>query len=450
MVEKAYNSIKVLAIVLFVLFCSTTAQALSIISDEETEVFLHRTIRPIFTAAKTSFSPNRIFVVNDNTLNAFVADGNNMFVNTGTIIGADSQNEIAGVLAHETGHIEGGHIFRHKMTAQQVQTATLVSMIAGGLAGLAAGRPDVGMAAIWGSQSTAMNSMLAYQVSEERSADEAAVKLLAKVDQSPAGMLNFMKKIQKNNRLQGLQEFSYYRTHPVTTERIAFLSKAADESKSPSKGKNEDDFLRVKAKLFAFIEEPAATFIKYPLTNTTIPAQYAHAIAYFKQMKMQQAMSKIDALIEEEPHNPYFRELKAQMLFETGKVADSVVAYRQVLKMQPRSSLFKMNLAQAMLENHPTPVEQKEIINLCNQILINSPDSYAWVLLARAHGLREDAANYNYASAEYSLRVGDFALAKRQAESALKNNPNSSLKLKLEDLLLRIKDLEKENRPRRN
>ena len=421
------------------------AQAMSLISDEETEIFLHRTLQPVFKAAGTDFNPRRIYIVNDKSLNAFVTDGNNMFVTVGTLMAADSQNEISGVLAHETGHIEGGHLLRHKIQSREVQRMTLASMLLGSAAGIAAGRADVSIAAILGSQSSAMNSMLTYQVSEERSADEAAVKLLKKINQSPDGMLRFMKKIQKRNTLQGIEETSYFRTHPVTSERIAFMEKAAKESQAPKTGAQEKDFERIRAKLYAYIEDPKATLQKYPETNGTIPARYARAIAYFKKMDMPKALGLINGLIADEPQNPYFYELKGQMLLETGQIAQAADIYRQALKLRPGSSLFKLNLAQAMLENSPSAAEQKQIVDLLNQVLVYNPDSYAWILLSRAYGMQQNAAGYNYAAAEYSLLTRDIRLAKQQAEQALKSSPSPALRLKLEDLLLRIKDMEKQN-----
>ena len=446
MVEKTYQRIKICITALLFLLTAMPAHALSLISDEETEVFLHQTLMPIFKAADTTFNPRRVYIVNDNALNAFVADGNNMFVTTGTLMAADSQNEISGILAHETGHIQGGHILRHKIQAREIQRAGLISMIIGGAAGIAAGRPDVSIAAILGSQGAAMGSMLAYQVSEERSADEAAVRLLKKINQSPAGMLNFMKKIKKQNAVQGIVESSYYRTHPITDERIKLLEKAVSESNAPRKGPQEKEFQRIKAKLYAFIEEPKNTLIKYPESDNSIPARYARTIAFFKKSDMSKALSMVDALIADEPNNPYFRELKGQMLFETGKIAAAVEVYRNALKLRPNSALFKLNLAQAMLENSPNRAEQQQIVDLLNQVLIYNPDSSAWVLLARAYGLQENVAGYNYAAAEASFYSGDLKLSKKQAEQALKSNPQSTMRLKLDDLLLRIKEEEK-NRP---
>ncbi len=448
--EKANQRLRYFFLALIcTIFTSTSAQAISLISDEETEVFLHQTVAPIFKASQTSFNPRKIYIVNDKSLNAFVTDGNNMFVTVGTLIAADTQNEISGILAHETGHIQGGHILRHKLKAQEIQRVALASMLLGGAAGLAAGRADISIAAILGSQGTALNSLLTYQVSEERSADEAAVKLLKKINQSPAGMLNFMKKIQKQNTIQGIEETSYFRTHPITSERIAFLEKATNDSLAPRYGQQEKAFSRIKAKIYAYIEEPKQTFIKYPSTDNSIEARYARSIAYFKDMKMDSALSLVDSLIKDEPDNPYFYELRGQMLLETGKIKPAIENYKQALKIEPRSSLFKLNLAQAMLENSPSPPEQRQIIDMLNQVLIYNPQSYAWLLLARAYGLQQNAAGYNYAAAEFSLLDQDIELAKKQAQQALKSNPTSALRIKLEDLMLRIKDQEKENNFRR-
>ncbi len=421
--------------------------ALSLISDEETEVFLHQTLRPIFQAANITFYPSQIFIVNDKSLNAFVADGNRMFVNIGTIVTADSQNELTGVLAHETGHIQGGHILRHKIQAQEIQSISLASMLVGGLAGIAAGRADISIAAILGSQSSALNSLLSYQISEERSADEAAINLLKKINQSPMGMLRFLEKIKQNNKTQGIAERDYFRTHPLTDERISFVAKAANESNAPLLGQNEKEFQRIKAKLFAFTEDPKQTFLKYPLSDNSIPARYAHAIAWFKQPDIDKATEAINSLIDEEPNNPYFYELKGQMMLETGNIKDAVKAYKQALSLQPNSSLFKLNLAQAMLENNPNIDELNNIVQMLLQVLVYNPDnSYGWLLLARTYGLQNNLAGSAYASAEFNLLTGDIVTARRQAQRAIDNKPSTTLRLKIDDLMLRIKQIEKKQK----
>ncbi len=282
-----------------------SAASISLISDEETEQFLARQLRPVFKAADIPFNRNNIYIVNDDSLNAFVGDGNNMFVHTGTLMKANDENEIAGVLAHETGHIMGGHILRQKIKLQNMQQISLASMLAAGAAAAATGRADAAIAIMMGTQSSMLNAMLAYQVEEERSADESAVKLLQKTEQSPAGMRNFMKKIDRQNRLNGIAENPYFRTHPVTAERISFLNNAARQSPFPAPAQPSNEFLRIKAKLSAFMEEPRKVLQKYPPSDKSTPARYAQAIVFFRMLKLNQSLKILNELIAEEPGAEY-------------------------------------------------------------------------------------------------------------------------------------------------
>lgn len=420
-----------------------SAASISLISDEETEQFLARQLRPVFKAADIPFNRNNIYIVNDDSLNAFVGDGNNMFVHTGTLMKANDENEIAGVLAHETGHIMGGHILRQKIKLQNMQQISLASMLAAGAAAAATGRADAAIAIMMGTQSSMLNAMLAYQVEEERSADESAVKLLQKTEQSPAGMRNFMKKIDRQNRLNGIAENPYFRTHPVTAERISFLNNAVRQSPFPAPAQPSNEFLRIKAKLSAFMEEPRKVLQKYPPSDKSTPARYAQAIVFFRMLKLNQSLKILNELIAEEPENPYFHELKGQIFMETGKIKPARTEYQKALSLLPNSALFQINPAQAVLEDNPNRNELEHTAEILNKSLLQRPDTYGWLLLSRAYGGLNDAANSNYAAAEYSLRIGAAETARRQANTALTANPSPQLRLKIDDLLNRIGEEDK-------
>lgn len=420
-----------------------SAASISLISDEETEQFLARQLRPVFKAADIPFNRNNIYIVNDDSLNAFVGDGNNMFVHTGTLMKANDENEIAGVLAHETGHIMGGHILRQKIKLQNMQQISLASMLAAGAAAAATGRADAAIAIMMGTQSSMLNAMLAYQVEEERSADESAVKLLQKTEQSPAGMRNFMKKIDRQNRLNGIAENPYFRTHPVTAERISFLNNAVRQSPFPAPAQPSNEFLRIKAKLSAFMEEPRKVLQKYPPSDKSTPARYAQAIVFFRMLKLNQSLKILNELIAEEPENPYFHELKGQIFMETGKIKPARTEYQKALSLLPNSALFQINLAQAVLEDNPNRNELEHTAEILNKSLLQRPDTYGWLLLSRAYGGLNDTANSNYAAAEYSLRIGAAETARRQANTALTANPSPQLRLKIDDLLNRIGEEDK-------
>lgn len=423
----------------FLAFAIKPAQAMIIISDEETEHFLEKTSKPFFQAAHIPFNRNKVFIVQDNSLNAFVGDGNNLFVHTGTIISSDNRNELEGVIAHEVGHIQGGHILRGKIAAQTLQQIGLASTILAGATAVLSGRGDMAMAVALGGQTSTLNQFANYRTGEERSADEAAVKLLAASNKSPAGMLEFMKKINQRNALNGIEELPYFRTHPVTRERITFLENATQQSSASKENPQDEEFVRVKAKLTGFLDTPAHTLKKYPYKDKTTAARYARTIAHFKQSKLQQALKDIDELISEEPKNPYFRELKGQIYLENGKVREAKQEYQKALDLLPNSELFKINWAQAAIEASPTRADLQKIVNLLNQANVKRPSSFAYMMLARAYEGLGNKAYADYAAAEYSLGIGATEIAKRQALNAKKAAVgNSKLTLKLDDLLSRI------------
>ncbi len=422
-------------------YSSAQAQAISLISDEESEIFLQKITQPLFKAAGIPYNRNKVFIVNDNSLNAFVSDGNSLFIHTGTLTSASSPEEISGVIAHETGHIMGGHIIRQKLKNESLQQASLVSMLLAGTTAAVTGRGDVAMAIALGGQSSTLSNYMQYRTEQERSADESAVKLLNATKQSPQGMLKFMKRISQRNDLSGIEETPYFRTHPVTRERINFMEKATAQSDYQPGRKNLDEFLRIKAKLLAFLETPEQTFRRYPLSNSSVPARYAQAIAYFKQFDINNALKKINGLIKEESDNPFFHELKGQIYLETGKIKPAKQEYQTALAKLPGSPLLQLSLAQAILEDAPTPDDLKKAVSLLNQANIKQPTPMGWLLLSRAFEASGNTAYSSYAAAEYSLSIGMPDVAQRQADNAQKYLKNDKkLKLKIDDLQNRLKE----------
>lgn len=444
MVEQVIRIIKsiVFILLLFVgLYIKpANAEGLTLISDAETQNYLAQVVKPLFNAAGVRFSPNNIYIVNDNSLNAFVSDGNYLFVHTGTIIQAENTNELAGILAHETGHILGGHIVRLKLKMEKMQYVMLGSVLAAGAAAISTGRGDAAMAVILGSQSSALNSMLHYQVQEERSADESAVKLLDKTKQSTQGLLSFMKKIKKQNALSGIEENSYFRTHPLTSERISHFEDVSKSNHYSAKTPYDNEFLLVKAKLTAFLSDKNKVMRLYPPSNNSAPSRYARSIVAFKQGKIPQALSLIDGLIAEQPNNPYFYELKGQFLFESGKVKDSVNAYQKALDLLPNNYLLQISLAHALLESGESSQNVQKATALLQKSLISNESSFAWQLLAQAYDRGGKKAAAYYATAEFNYMMGNPETALKQLEFAGKNSPDKSLQLKISDLKQKIKD----------
>lgn len=417
---------------------SAAAGSVTLITDAETQNFLNSILAPLYKAAGIPFKSD-VHMVRDNSLNAFVSEGNYMFVNTGTLIEADNVNELSGILAHETGHIMGGHIVRQQLKMEKMKYVMLGSMIAAGATAVSTGRGDAAMAIMLGSQSSAINSMLHYQMGEERSADESAIKLLSQTKQSTIGLQNFMSKIKKKNALSGVTESTYFRTHPLTTERINHFIEAGKSNNYPSAHRLDGEFQMIKAKLVAFLLDKQKVMRMYPASDSSAPARYAHSILAFRQNNLPEAQRLIDGLIAEQPNNPYFHELKGQFMFESGQVKQSVKEYETALKLLPNNPLLQTSLAQAMLENNPDKTQLQRIINLLQQAQLKTPTASGWMMLSRAYDMNGQRARSLYAAAEFSYEMDNLDVAQKQLDNARKAGADKSLELKISDLEQRIK-----------
>lgn len=418
---------------------SLPAQAISLITDEETESWLYDLLTPIFGAAELPLNRDYVHIVKDDNLNAFVGDKNHMFVHTGTLLKASNSNEIEGVLAHETGHILGGHILRLKIKMQDLQTASLASLIAAAGAAAVSGRGDAAIAVVLGTQSSAINAMSAYQVSEERAADETAVILLDKNKKSVEGLKNFMKKIQNANRLEGIEEVPYFRTHPVTTERVSFFDDKLSRETSTITSVDLDKRLkRIQAKLFAYLEPLPAVLKKYPLSYNSVEGKIAHAVYYMRKRNLNLALKNANELIDKEPNNPYFWEIKAQALFESGKTMEAEHAYKKTLELKPNSDLFKLSYAEVVLANNPSAAKIRELIPLIEQANKNGVYPSAYLYLGRIYNQLNESGVADYFAAEYNNAIGETGIARKQLTKALKQPLRSDIKLRALDLQVKL------------
>ena len=293
------------------------------------------------------------------------------------------------------------------------------------------------------SAAVAVGGLLAANKLLGSPADEAALFILSKLKKSPEGLLEFMKKIQHQNMLSGIEESSYFRTHPITAERVAFLSDAAKKTPFVPNDALSKRFDMIKAKLVAFLYPPETVRKLYPLNASSQAALYAHAILNLREFKINEALHDVNTLIEQNPDNPFFWELKGQIYFESGQVHNARIAYQKAYNLLPNASAFQLNLAQAMLEDSPSPKEINTIISLLNKSLIKSKNAYAWLMLAQAYGMQDNMAYANYASAEFSLFLGEIDTAEKQVREAQKQNPPATLEKKLNDIDQRIKQLQK-------
>jgi len=419
------------------LIISTSADAAGLIRDAETEALIRIYAKPIFNAAGLGSQGINIHIVNDRSFNAFVVDGHNMFMHAGTLMDAKTPNQVIGVIAHESGHITGGHLARlrtqiskAKSAALMLQLLGLAAMAAGALAG-SPGIGQAGMGVAYGGQDAAMRSLLAYRQDEESSADQAAVTFLNATKQSGRGMLETLEFMA--SKLVGIQGINpYLQSHPMPQQRIVQLR--ALVTSSPYYGNTDTPELQfrhdlMKAKLFGFLDEPQNVFNRYPQTDQSLPALYARAIATYRQSGVKAAMPQLDALIAAKPDWPYFYEIKGQFLFESGSPAAAVPPLREAVRLGPDEPLIRVMLGQALLGTTDKKLVDEAITNLRTALAREDSSAMGYRQLAAAYARKAEAvqavgakkqymAQAELASAEAYFYEGQLKLAKQQAKRA--------------------------------
>jgi predicted Zn-dependent protease len=396
------------------------ARKLSFVRDAEIESTIRIYATPLFQAANLEPSAINIYLIKDRTLNAFVAGGQKLFLNTGLLIRTQNAGQVIGVIAHETGHIAGGHLSRTHEAMKKSSAATILAMVLGGVA-VIGGRGDVGTAIIAGGQQMGVRSLLQYSRTQESAADAAAMRFLDATQQSAQGLLDFFDILGEQELLSMTRQDPYYRSHPLTRERRAavenFITHSPNTNRPELPGFDERHS-RMKAKLKAFVNPISRTLREYKEDDPSIEARYARAIAYFKRPDLERAIPLVDGLIAERPNDPYFNELKGQMLFENGRVRDALPYYEKAVLLAPDSALLQRSLGQVQLEVGDPALLENAVSNLLGAKFRDNIDPFTWQLLGTAYGKMGKRAESSLALGEAALLTNRLADAKFHAERA--------------------------------
>lgn len=396
------------------------AKKLSFIRDAEIEHILRTYSTPIFQAAGLEPSDVNIYIVNDNSINAFVAGGQKLFINTGLLMKTKTPGQIIAVVAHETGHISGGHLSGIRDAMKNSSAASILATVLGGLASIG-GYGEVGTAITAGGKGMSTRKYLQYSRTQEGSADAAAMRFLEQTGQSAMGMLSFFKVIGDQELLSVERQDPYYRSHPLTSQRMsavsAFIkfSKYTDKPDPPSFVRSH---ARMKAKLKAFTDKPSSTLRVYKEGDSSVEARYARAIAYYRIPDLKKALPLIDGLIDEYPTDPYFQELKGQVLFENGNVNGSIIHYEKAVMLTKSSHLLNRALGRVLIETDNPALLPQAIKNLNIAVEADKSDSFAWRLLGTAYGKSGKLGRSSLALAEEALLNRKLADARFHGERA--------------------------------
>ncbi|MEO1475921.1 MAG: M48 family metalloprotease [Pseudomonadota bacterium] len=391
--------------------------------DAEIESILREYTDPILEAAGLVPEDVAIYVVNDPSLNAFVAGGQNIFIHSGLIIRTANPGQLKGVIAHETGHIAGAHGARR---AQDIAKAARPGYISIGLGiiAIAAGAPEAGAALIANAQQLTYLNFVTHTRAQESSADQAAVTYLERIGESPAGLVEFFEEFRYQQVLSQARRFEYFLTHPLASDRIQSLRQRAEETglmDVPPSERSVHQLEMMHAKLIGYLEHPNKVYQRYPLTDTSLPARYARAHLAMRTLDFDVALDEATYLLDMEPENPYFHELEGFILFEKGDVEGSIEPYTKAVEMSGGHPLLQVSLARSLItRGDPGDVEAGEAA-LRQSIIAEPENAFAWAELARAlekQGLRGEA---ELATAERSFHVGDYVGAQVFSGRAIRN-----------------------------
>jgi predicted Zn-dependent protease len=417
---------------------SAPAAAQAVLRDAETEALFHDLATPLVIAAGLDPKNVDIVLVNDSEVNSFVAGGQAVYINSGLINAADSANEVQGVIAHELGHIVGGHAIDDRGSASATKISILSLLL--GAAAAAAGGGEAAMGVMMAGQQAAMGKYLAYTRGQEETADAAGAKFLSSAGITGRGSIEFFHKLMNMENRYGYTrnaDDSFYSTHPLTDDRITFLQDTYE--KDPAWNRKPDPaldarFQRVKAKLFGYLAEPADTLQTYPEYMTGEPARYARAYAWHKQGFLEKSMAECDSLLAQAPNDPYFLELKGQILLEAGKPADALAPLRRATELTNNQPLIATTFGHALIaaddvanndlarredgESRPGPhfAEARRVLRAA--VSRDRENPFAWYVLGEVYQEEGDLPRARLAGAEQEALNNNMAAAGRNAEAA--------------------------------
>ncbi|MPY70628.1 MAG: M48 family metalloprotease [Alphaproteobacteria bacterium] len=397
------------------------AHAQGLVRDTEIENTIRAYAAPLLSVAGLEHEAFNVHLVRSDELNAFVARGQRLFLTTGLLRRSENAEQVIGVIAHEVGHIAGGHLARLQGALEDASTAALIAQLIGVAVGVVAQQGAAGMAIGGGGAHVAERSLLQFSRTQENSADQAAVRFLDQAGIPLRGLTEFMEVLANQEFLAQSRQDPYARTHPLSRERLDFLRNQLGKSDDASR-KLPTEFkamhARMVAKLDGFLDPPGTTLRKYPETDNSVVARYARAMAYYRTPDMDRALPLIDGLIAEEPKNAYFHELKGQMLFENGRLNEALGPYDTAVRLMPGAPQIRSGLAHVQLEMQRNDILDQTVGHL--EAALNEDRFYApaWRLLGMAYGRKDELGMSAWALAEYNMLIGRRKDAQGLAERA--------------------------------
>lgn len=414
---------------------SASAQGIELVRDTEIERVLRQYEDPLLVAANIDPQTIKLYLVSDPEINAaatqspIASESEDIIVNTGTFLQLNSPNQIIGILAHETGHVAGGHLVRDSRAIQQASIPMLIGMAVGIIAMAAGGGGEAGMGAILLGQQAAESQFFAFSRAQESTADQMGQRYLLKTHQSGRGMLEVFEKFANDNAMTAYYQTPFVSDHPADRQRIDQLEREVEASPYkdvPDSPENIHEFHMIQAKLAGYLSKPEAVLQRWPLSDQSEEAHYARAMAYFRQPDMPRALAEINTLVKMEPKNPYFWEVLGQIHVEMARPDLGIVPYQKSVDLMPDAPLLRIDLAAAQLALEKPAYAKLALGNLKIALQQENSNTFGWYEAASAYSQLGNEPMANLSTAELHYTAGDMRQAARFATIAAHDLPKGS------------------------
>ena len=390
-----------------------------LIRDTEVEEIVHKEGEAMWRAAGLNPDNVKVVIMGDPDPNAFTAGGTTIYINTSLIEATKNPNQLIGVLAHETGHITGGHVARESMYKPALATYLLTMGL--GLLAAVAGAPEGAAGLVYSADYFATLTALTYSRVQEASADQAAATALEKAHLSGRGLVEFFDYYRYQEAFADAHKFRFFLDHPLSEERITALQQRVEKSPYYNEVDSPQALAEhaiMVAKLKAFMDLPQQTFVTYKETDSSFPARYARAIAYYRELETDRALKLTDGLIADYPNNPYLYELKGQILFESAHPKEAAEALTHAVALKPKAPLLQIMLGQEILAQEDKSKADEAIVHFKAALQIENDNPDAWFMMAQAYDAKGDAGRARLCTAEENFYLGQMRDARAFAMRA--------------------------------
>jgi predicted Zn-dependent protease len=404
------------------------ARGFTLIRDAEIERTLRAMSTPLMQAAGVAPDTVNIYIIRHRSMNAFVAGGRNIFLHTGLLMDLETPEELLGVIAHEIGHIAGGHQALRAIDVRNAQGPAMLGILAGIAIGVAGGG-EAGAALAAGSQEAIVRSLLRNSRAHEASADQAALSYLERAGIDPSGLRDVIERFRGQEVLSIGSVDPYVLTHPLSTERMTLIERRVAEAEGrtwPEDPERTYWHARMRAKLEGFLRDPTRVLDDLEGKPETEFSLYRKAVAHHQDHDLSRALSAVDALISKRPDDAFYTELKGQILLESGRAEDAIPYYRRAMQLAPREPLIMAGLGRALLQPNQKRLNAEALAILKDARNADLADASALLDLSTAYERAGDRGMATLASAERYALIGDTESAVQLARRAAGVLPNGS------------------------